>query len=126
MTNRDEKTRLPNGAEYYIRETFVNETKGYICGEGDWQPSGQSTLGDLYRSLRREYGRAAKMYVDRVDKPSVQIGWVFRKRMEYDDYRGHGERYYTREVWVSVSATCPQKRVVNINRPWESSEVSHA
>ena len=106
----------------WIKETIVNDTEGYIFGIGDWQRTDRMTLGDLFRSLRVEYGACvSKQYSDRANKPPVQTGWVFRKRMQYEDYEpSDKKRYYMREVWISVSNTPPQKRTVNITSPWDT------
>lgn len=83
------------------REQYINQTKGYSFGDGGFMNT-DDTVGQLYRYLRSEYGKATKMYRDREDHPPHQVGWVFTKRMEYEDYRGKGDRYYIREVWVEV------------------------
>jgi len=101
---------------FWIRETFVNADQNCRFGEGEWMDSGQTSLGSLYRSLRSEYGGCTgKQYIDRADGPPVQVGWVFRKRMKYEDSKDT----YIREVWVAVSSTAPQLRVTNITWPWE-------
>lgn len=87
-----------------IREVFVNETKGYQFGESDWYEPFTDDVGRLFLDLQREYGRCrSKVYRDLPTGGAQAIGWVFEKRMEYDDYRGHGERYYVRSVWVTVA-----------------------
>ncbi len=117
MTNQNATRQT---SPYWIRETFVNVDRDAIFGQGDWIETSSYTLGDLYRSLRAEYGACTgKQYSERVGKPDVQSGWVFRKRMKYED----SNDTYIREVWVSVSTTAPQLRMTNITRPWE---VSHA
>lgn len=87
-----------------IGETFYNATEGYRFGSLEPYEPWTNDTGKLFRTLQREYGRCtSSVYVDSPDngKPH-RIGWVFQKRMEYEDYRGHGERYYTREVWVTL------------------------
>lgn len=102
----------------WIQETFINETKGYQFGHGPWIDSECETTGELFRQLSREYGRCiSKVYVGE-GKP---VGWVFEKRMEYDDaYRieDKRERVYLRHVWVSVSTVDPRQPLKPVS-PWE-------
>lgn len=88
------------------RETYVNETKGCQFGESDWQEAYTDDRGRLFRSLQKEYGRCtSRMYRDVEGAPPVTIGWVFSKRMEYEDARpswSDDRRFYIREVWVEV------------------------
>lgn len=75
----------------FIHETYINATKGYQFGDSGWYEPYTDSAGKLFRSLQREYGRCT--------------GWVFSKRMRYDDARGNNpdRDYYTHEVWVSVA-----------------------
>jgi hypothetical protein len=86
-----------------IKESYVNQTKGYRFGERSWYRPWTDDRHRLFRSLQHEFGRCvSKIYVD--GPPTRSIGWVFQKRMEYEDYRpgSRGDRYYTRAVWVEV------------------------
>jgi hypothetical protein len=84
------------------REQFINETRGYSFGDSGYMTCDYD-LSWLYKYLRSEYGKATKMYRDRKDHPPHRVGWVFTKRMEYEDWRpGQEDRYYIREVWVEV------------------------
>lgn len=88
-----------------IQEIFVNLDKGYRFGESDWYEPYTDDLGQLYRSLRCEYGRCiGKVYVDLREGGAQPVGWVFRKRMEYEDAHRISDpekRTYLRETWVS-------------------------
>jgi hypothetical protein len=87
-----------------IQESFVNATKGTRFGDSDWYEPYTDDLGELYRSLRSEYGRCvSKVYVDTAGGEAKAIGWVFHKRMEYEDahHCRPDERSYLREVWVT-------------------------
>ena len=85
----------------WITETFENETKGYIFGESDGYETFTDDIGELYRDLRREYGgKVAKMYRD----PGRQVGWVFSKRLAYED----SAETYVRNVWVEVFDAKPE------------------
>ena len=91
----------------YIQETYINKTKGYRFGESDVYESAYDDKGDLFRALRREYGRcASRVYVD-TDKGSKPIGWVFEGRAKYDDCN----ETYLRETWVTIHDAPPTKTV---------------
>ena len=81
-----------------ISETFVNLDKGYQFGDsGKYEPF-TDDLGQLYRSLRREYGRCTgRVYIDTKEHGTKAVGWVFVKRMKYEDCNDT----YLREVWVT-------------------------
>lgn len=92
-----------------IREEFVCEEengKSYRLGDADWYEPYTDNLGQLFKSLRREYGRCtSRVYVDTPDGTPDPIGWVFEKQVEYEDAdraRLTGrERLYNRQVWVT-------------------------
>ena len=97
-----------------ISETFVNASDGYRFGESEPYEPYTDDVGSLFRAMQREYGRCvSSIYVDMptgtkladADAPAgkvKRVGWVFQKQMEYEDWRGRGDRYYTREVWVTL------------------------
>lgn len=87
-----------------IKETYCNKDKDCIFGESGCYRPFTDCLGTLYRSLQSEYGRCTgKVYVDLPDGKAKSVGWVFVKRMEYEDsFRiRSGPKTYLREVWVS-------------------------
>jgi hypothetical protein len=87
-----------------IREDYVNETTATRYGQSGWTEAFTTDRGDLFKSLRREYGRCqSKMYRDspNAQNPKV-VGWVFQKRVEYDGRTRNGEKTYLRSVWVEV------------------------
>ena len=56
------------------------------------------SVGELYRAMRREYGRCeGRVYRDTADSTKA-IGWVFVKRMQYED----SPDTYLRRVWVTL------------------------
>lgn len=82
----------------YVEESYVNVTKGVRYGESGLIES-FDTPGEIYRACLGEYGRCiGRMYIDRTDGGVQHVGWVFQKRVKYDDSRDT----YLREVWVSV------------------------
>lgn len=99
----------------FIHETYVNTTQGYIYGESDFYETFTGNLGQLFRSLQREYGKAGKMYRDFQDGVTRQVGWVFTGKALYEDTK----EPYTREVWVEVATeveTIPKQ--YRIKHPW--------
>lgn len=80
-----------------IKETFVNESKGYRYGETDYYEPHTDEKGELFRSLREEYGRCiSKVYIDLPDGSAKPVGWCFEKRREYSDCN----ETYLQHVWV--------------------------
>ncbi len=84
-----------------ITETFVNETKGYILGTSDPYEPFTDNIRRLFLFLQKEYGKyVSRQYIDPDAKP---IGWVFQKRMRYEDARtNRADDYYVQEVWVTL------------------------
>ena len=107
----------------WIQETFINETKGYQFGCGPWIDSECETMGELFLQLSREYGRCiSKIYCDTKSGAVKTVGWVFQKRMEYEDawrIADKRERFYLREVWVNVSTVNPHQPLKPVS-PWET------
>lgn len=124
---------------FEVRESYVNATTETRFGDSDWMQSYATTRGEVYRIARDEYGApVSKMHRDvrhvTVAPPASMppfpavpsseserttetwtvedVGWVFRKRMTYEDarpeyYRAGKPHYrandwYMREVWVEV------------------------
>jgi hypothetical protein len=114
-----------------VSEVFVNADKG--CQFGDSPPYEPYTQdrGRLFRDMQKEYGRCvSSQYLDKPDGTTQRCGWVFSKRMEYEDYRPSrgGERYYTREVWVTVH-TAPDevkrtRHIADLDSPETADEPS--
>lgn len=94
---------MPN---LYARETYINATKGHGISDGPWYETYTDARGELYRAMRKEYGRCvSKVYVDRPGAEPLAVGWVFQGRQRYEDTN----EPYLREVWVEVSEQ-PQPR----------------
>lgn len=92
----------------WIQESFVNATEGYTFGDNPGYETYTDNVGRLFRDMQREYGRCtSKVYRD-TENGVQQIGWVFQKRLRYEDARRdwngrYSEKdYYIREVWVTV------------------------
>lgn len=111
-----------------VRETFVNETKGYRFGESEWAEAFTDSRKRLFRSCQQDYGRCTSaIYADVADGPPKRVGWYFEKRMAYEDSRPSYDSYtgkmrkpdtYVRGVWVHVADTVP---IVcsNCDHEWE-------
>ena len=92
----------------FIQETFINKTRNARIGETEVYQAFTDEIGKLYRDLVREYGRCrGKVYIDRVARAPMAIGWTFEKRVKYDD----SPETYLREVWVSVHSAKPTKTI---------------
>lgn len=105
-------------ANLYASETYVDAMAGHMIGESGWQETFTDSPGELFRCLRGEYGLCTgRMYVDAKTGGAVQIGWVFQKRVRYED----SHETYIREVWVEVSTTKPERvcTMRNVSSPWD-------
>ena len=81
-----------------IKETWINSTKNYRVGETEYYESFTENVGELFLSLQKEFGRcSSKIYVD-LPNEATPCGWVFVKRVKYDDV----DQYYLQETWVQV------------------------
>lgn len=91
-----------------IQETFANATENYIGHETEVYETRFSDVKALYKSLTSEYGRCtSKMYIDSAAGESKAIGWVFEKRVKYDD----SKETFIQQVWVSVHTATPKKSI---------------
>jgi hypothetical protein len=83
----------------FISEHFVNATESVRIGESDVFEAWTDSPGQLFRSLQKEYGACkSKVYIDGPDNQSIHVGWIFRKRVQYQDC----DEAYLQEVWVTV------------------------
>lgn len=89
-----------------MREEYVDEDRGARYGGSDLYEPYTDDVGRLFRSLRREYGRCqSSVYIDDADgKSTRRIGWVFVKRVQYEDTGTYGRpaEFYNRSVWVTL------------------------
>lgn len=110
------KDRLSQAGTLLVRETYVNATKEYVFGDsGEPQEAWTNSVGELFRACQREFGRCiGKMYRDSDDGPE-QVGWVFSKRMAYEDDR---DSFYEREVWVEVFTTWEKTVRIKAEHPF--------
>lgn len=79
----------------YIETTGKNKTQNCIFYADEVTETQFNAVGNLFNSLQKEYGKCiSKMYIG----DHNQIGWVFEKRIKYNDC----DEYYIQETWVSV------------------------
>lgn len=92
----------------FIQETWVNQTKGWRIGDSEVYETYHDTIGKLFTSLQKEYGRCVgNMYVDTMDGDAKKIGWVFEKKEQYTDCN----EYFIRETWVTLHKRLPEKSI---------------
>jgi len=89
----------------HVKEDYVNSTEGYSFGGSEMHETyfEDDESGKLFRECQKEYGRCvSKVYVsdtsELLDGEPKQIGWVFQKRVKYEDC----DKTYLQEVWVTV------------------------
>lgn len=81
-----------------IRLKFRNATMNHRSGSDEIMESRFSKRKDLFRSCQKEYGKCvSKIYVD-LDDTRHAVGWVFEKKMQYDD----SKEFFQAETWVEV------------------------
>lgn len=89
----------------YAEETAVNLDRGYRFGESGVYETNCETHGELFRAMRKEYGRCVgRVHVYREGK-TLDVGWIFLKRDRYDDSR----ETFLRETWVTVHKAPPTR-----------------
>jgi len=91
--------------EMLIQEQWVNKTEGYRCGDSGLYEPFTDDIRRLFRSLQREYGRCIGKV--RIDPDGKVIGWVFEKRVKYEDVN----ETYLLETWVSLHDDNPERTV---------------
>jgi len=93
----------------YISVEHVNEDRHYRFGDSEPFECDAETPGEVYKAMMSQYGRCiSKMFVDSVDgKKSKHIGWVFEKRMKYDD----SNDTFKCHTWVSLHEKPPTVQI---------------
>ena len=86
-----------------IGESTINRTEGYRIYD-TVQPIKETyfdedvTPGEIFRACQKEHGRCdSKVYVS-VGSGNFQIGWVFVKRVKYDDCN----ETFLQETWITL------------------------
>ena len=87
-----------------ISETYINATEGFQYGSADPYEPFTDDIGELFRALSREYGRCtSKVYINGPDGNAQAIGWVFQKRIQYEDCT----KTYLAERWIVLHESHP-------------------
>lgn len=107
-----------------IKDRNLDTEKRTIFSEGPVCVTKYTTTASLFLALQREYGKCvSRQYRDvTVDgKPvSKQIGWVFEKRMPYEDawrIKKGQPKTFLQETWVEVFSEAPVN-TVTYTHPW--------
>ena len=78
--------------------TLTNEDKGYQFSEYTEPVDPDTTFGELYRMLQREYGRCqSSVYID-TNTGTKRTGWLFVSRQRYEDTN----ETYLRGCWATI------------------------
>jgi hypothetical protein len=94
-----------------VNETYIDATRGGMIGESEVFESYHETPGEVFRSCQKEYGGCVSaVYVDTKDGGTQRVGWVFQKRIAYEDARTK-EDTYIREVWVTLHPAKPTRTI---------------
>ena len=110
--------------QLWLNEIYMDEVRNYILGESEPYETSYtaSEVGQLYRQLQKEYGACtSRIYVDTKTEQAIPVGWVFRKRIEYEDARPNWskeQRYYLRSVWCELFSQQPIRTVSIQNNPF--------
>jgi len=71
-----------------------------------------SNKGELFASLRREYGKCvSSVYIDR-DNKIMRVGWVFEKRMNFTN----SKESYIAETWITLVSPETHPVQITVNR----------
>jgi hypothetical protein len=88
-----------------MRETCIDTETGTQIHESDVYEPFTQEIGKLYRSCVRSWGRCVgKVYIDRLDGKINSCGWVFIKRVKYENSKGT----YLQETWVTLHEKQPE------------------
>ena len=91
-------------ANLFIQEQWVNASRDCITGESGVYETFTDSPGELFRSCQKEYGRCVgKVYIG----DGQAIGWVFQKRMQYDDC----QETFLLETWITLHSALPVKTI---------------
>lgn len=92
----------------FVQETFENKSEGYLMNEGEVYESFTDNLKDLFRSMQDEYGRCISTCFIDIRGKSKKIGWVFEKKMRYEDTGEH----YIQHTWINIHEKEPETETV--------------
>lgn len=99
----------------WVFEEYVDRDRNMLLGRNDPYESAYDSAGDLFRACQAEHGRCVSSVYREVPaegdgSPSIErIGWVFEKRVPYDDAP---DETLLLETWVTVLHEAPVHHVV--------------
>ena len=74
-----------------------SDAESLIGSEEPFEPC-TDNLKDLFKSLQKEHGRCtSKMYIDLPNGKVKHIGYCFKKKIKYDDFK----EYFNRIAWIT-------------------------
>jgi len=77
------------------------------CGDSGIYECRYDTPSEVYKFCLKEWGKCvSKVYIDMPDGKTQHIGWVFVKRVPYEDTP---KKTYLREVWVTLHEKPPER-----------------
>jgi hypothetical protein len=108
-TRKGENAMLVQEEYQEIRNHNTDNEKIYYLGDSGLYEPFTSDIKRLFRAMMREHGRCiSKIYIE-TDNTSKAIGWVFEKRMKYEDCN----EYYICHTWVTLHKEQPTKTIEN-------------
>jgi len=99
----------------FIKETWINRTENYCCGESGFFESRFTTVKEVFECYRKQ-GKIQRMYKEDSEGNSVQCGYLINYTAKYEDTK----EPYKAETWIEVSSTEPKKvyRTENLTNPF--------
>ena len=89
---------MPEEGTLKVRVVLVDENQNCRYYDEIEDP-GSPDEGEIYRNYRSEYGRCAgHVYMTTKERDGVPIGWVFVRRVKYDD----SGKIFLRTAWVTL------------------------
>lgn len=87
-----------------IEAEGINRTENHRTGSSGVYETWCDSISDLFLAMQREHGRCiSKVYIGE----GIQIGWVFEKRLKYDDCKDT----FLMHTWISLHKSKPVKSI---------------
>jgi len=91
-----------------IQEDWIDATKGHGLGDSGLYEPFTDNIKELFKNLQCEYGKCiSKIYINKNDDSAMPVGWVFQKRVKYDDCN----EMYILETWITLHENEPTKTI---------------
>jgi hypothetical protein len=96
-------------AVIYVEQDTVNATEGYTCGKTDPEETEFETKGEVFKWCLKRFGKCvSRVYIDRESGRPRKIGWVFQKRVKYDDCN----QMFLQETWITLHKAPSEHKTV--------------